>query len=179
MMMARPKGKPRQMRDIRKAIEMYIGGTRMRDIAAKFHVTQPTVTYWCKRHGETMFPGKYMTAVRKQGRRAEAEPNDRDKDIIFKAAAGVPVIKQAKDLNISRARASFIVKTWIERGYTPPMMFSAGQTITDGKNKYLIVTADWQHGKVVQTHNEHGKIEPIEHEEFRWYRGGELCKVVE
>lgn len=178
MMMARPKAK-RPVKDIRRAVELYICGSKMQDIADMFNVTQPTVTYWVKKHGKSMFGKTYEKSVRSQGRRTDEVPNERDKNLIYKAAAGVPVTAQAKELGISRARASYIVKTWIDRGYTPPIFCVPGQVITDGNNRYTVIEPGWQKGKVVQTHDQSGKIEPVEIENFKWYRNGALCEVVQ
>lgn len=188
MMMARPKGKPRAAEDIRKAVEMYIAGDKMNDIAAPFGVTQPTVSYWMKRHGKRIGKKRFIDAQRKQGRRQDEEPNDRDKEIVYLASLGVPASHLALQNGVSRARASYIIKTWLGRGYVPPPIpFKVGQTIKDGPkspSRFIITEVNGTIGTVLQTHgllpnDTFGKFaEPRQIKDFHWYVGGELCEVV-
>jgi len=187
-MMARPKGKPRAMKDIRQAVEMYIAGEKMDDIAEKFGVTQPTVSYWMKRHGKSLGHDRYIQSIRKQGRRQDAEPSERDQEIVCKALMGVPAAQIAKNKGITRARASYIFKTWVSRGYRPPVPFKVGQVVTDqpGSPSRFVILEVYGHegGRVVQTVGLVGKDtfgrldKPVEYDDFKWYFRGKLCEVV-
>ena len=72
-MMARPKGKRRPMKEIAQAVKMYVRGDLMTDIASRFGVTQPTVSYWVRRYGDKFSPRKFK--LRTQGRHTIKEPN--------------------------------------------------------------------------------------------------------
>ena len=188
-MMARPKGKPRARKDIRQAVKMYIDGVKMTEIATKFGVTQPTISYWVKRHGKSISGERYLKARRKQGRRQDEAPNERDKEIILKIMLGVPAAHIADQNGLSRARASFIVKTWTNRSYKPPMPFKVGDVVKDyqdSPSRFLIQEVrDYKRGCVLQIvgliseENGFGRLEPARKiDNFRWYAGGCLCEVV-
>jgi hypothetical protein len=90
-------------------------------IAAEAGVTQPTVSYWMKKYGKTYEKyGKGEFTRRTRGRRKETEPNDRDKEIVYLSSLGMPAAHIAEKHKMKRSRASFIIKTWRERGYVPP-----------------------------------------------------------
>lgn len=189
MMMARPKGKPRAMRDIRQAVEMYIAGAKMTDIAAKFGVKQPTVSYWVRRHGVSLGSKRYVASIRKQGRRQDKVPNDRDKEIMFRAMMGVPASHLAAEKGITRARASFIVKTWLKRGYTTTSLFKPGQVVCDipgSPSRFLVKEVNGTTGTVLQLvglnedETEFVKFDPPrEIKDFRWFRCGNLCEIID
>ena len=177
------------MRDIRKAVALYIAGEKMNDIAAKFGITQPTVSYWVKRHGKNMGDGHSAITMRKRGRRRDKVPCDRDKEIVFLAALGVPAAHIGKEYGFTRARASYIVKTWLSRGYVPPPVpYKAGLVIRksdDDKERYLIKEVNGPTGTVVKivgmlADKTFGRLNPPrELKNFRWYSGGQLCEIVD
>lgn len=187
-MMARPKGKPRAMADINTAVEMYTAGDRMTDIADRFGVTQPTVSYWMQRYGLAIGGRSFVRSKRKQGRRPDVVPNERDQEIMLWASLGMPASHIAQRVGITRARASYIIKTWSKRGYTPPAVFRPGQIIKDAPDsdsRFVVITANGTSGAVSQTHGlltcgkKFGKLKTPRHfEKFPWYSGGELCEVV-
>ena len=110
----RPKGaRPREQ--IVAAVKAYVAGELMDDIAARFGVTQPTVSYWIAKHGQRYGGAKFVR--RKQGRRADTSPNERDMGILFKAVNGVPLASIGRDYGLTRARVSYILKTWRQRGF--------------------------------------------------------------
>jgi len=172
-MMARPKGKPRPMKDLKQAVEMYIAGIKMTEIAAKFGVTQPTVSYWVKRHGNTLGKDRYWKAVRKQGRRQDKVPSDRDRDIVMKALMGMPVSHIGVAMGMTRQRSSYIVKTWLERGYQPPLPFKNGQAIKIGEDRYTVKKIiGHSGGTVIDANGE-------ELDAFLWYQNGKLCEAAD
>lgn len=182
-MMARPKGKPRAMKDIRQAVKMYIDGVKMDDIAAKFHVTQPTVSYWMKRHGEDIGKGDFIQAQRKQGRRAETAPNERDAKIMTLVALGVPAAKVGQDHGLARQRAWFIVKTWTDRGYKPAQPYKVGQVLKYGNRpeRYIIQEiTEFSKCRALQIVGVEGqRMEPaVEVKDLPWFFQGELAEVV-
>lgn len=132
-MMARPKGKPRPMKDIRQAVAMYVAGTRMKDIADTFGVTQPTVSYWVTRHGDLPMVGGKLPARRK-GRRTMQKPNERDAGIISAVNLGVPAHVVVKWVGMSRQRVNHILKTWEKRGYKPDQPYKVGSVISHAKS---------------------------------------------
>lgn len=180
-MMARPKGKPRAMKDIRRAVNMYIDGVKMDDIAAQFGVTQPTVTYWMKRHGESLGRAKFIQSKRKQGRRADTTPGERDADICLKVKLGVPAAQMGTQHGITRARASYIVKTWDKRGYAPVNPYKAGQVIKYGTRpeRYVIVELiGFKRFKGLQVVDVDGnRPSPAKETNLPWYFQGELAEV--
>jgi len=115
----RPKGnRPREQ--IIAAVTAYVGGELMDDIAARFGVTQPTVSYWVNKYGQECGGAKFVR--RKQGRRAEVAPDQRDMRILFKAINGSSFAAIGREHGISRARVAYIVKTWRQRSFVarPP-----------------------------------------------------------
>ena len=127
--------------------------------------------------------------MRKQGRRQAVEPNERDKEIVYHASLGVPASHLALTHGITRARASYIVKTWLRRGYVPPPIpFKVGQVVKDGEkspSRFIITEVNGTTGTAIQTHGlideetGFGKLpEPRTVKNFRWYAGGELCEIV-
>ena len=115
----RPNGR-RPREQIADAVKAYMAGERERDIAARFGVTQSTVSYWIAKHGQRYAGAKFVR--RKQGRRADTSPSERDMAILFKAVNGVPLASIGRDYGLTRARVSHIVKTWGQRGFVvrPP-----------------------------------------------------------
>jgi transposase len=167
------------MRDVKAALESYIAGEKMTVIAARYGVTQPTVSYWVKRHGKSMAGKRYLMSKRKQGRRRDTEPNERDKKIILFALLGVPVVRIANAYGVSRSRANFIIATWDERGYVPENMFKPGQTIMrpapGSDERYTVLeVSDFKTGKVCSNAEPDAVIE-----NFPWYASGKLCEIVD
>lgn len=180
-MMARPKTK-RPMATIRQAVKLYIDGVKMDVIAEKFGVTQPTVSYWVKRHGKTMFGRKYTKSKRQRGRRMDLVPNERDAEIVRQVHVGIPAIRLAEQYGIKRQRASYIAKTWRERGYVPEHIFKTGQVVAfDGDpSRFVIQSIDGPTGTVLQTFNGSQRLDPaVKIENFKWFAAGRLCKVVD
>ena len=104
--------------DILTAIKRYIKGDLVSDIAESCHVTQSTVSYWIGRYGHLYGDGY---TPRTRGRRKLTEPCERDKDILYLHSLGQPAATIARKYKMMRARASYIIKTWGERGYVPPL----------------------------------------------------------
>lgn len=115
----RPKGR-RPREQIIAAVKAYVAGELMEDIAARFGVTQPTVSYWINKFGQQYGGTKFFR--RNRGRRAEISPNTRDMTMLFKAINGAPLASIGREHDLTRARVSYIVKTWGQRGFVvrPP-----------------------------------------------------------
>lgn len=124
----RPKGaRPRE--HIIAAVKAYMSGELMDDIAARFGVTQPTVSYWIAKHGQRYGGAEFVR--RKQGRRADASPSVRDMAILFKAINGVPLASIGREYGLTRARVSHIVKIWGQRGFVVRSPKSPGEVSGD------------------------------------------------
>lgn len=187
-MMARLKAKSRDTAAIFRAVEMYTQGKKVVEIAELFNVSQPTISYWVKEHGKKLFGSQFKS--RSQGRHQDETPSDRDKDIILQVLMGMPCVRVAEQQKpeLSRARISYIVNTWINRGYKPPMPFKPGDVIGDGGiAQYLVLSTneDYKSGTVKQVvaWDENKKVarnikDGPTIEEFRWYAGGQLCGIV-
>lgn len=182
-MMARPAGKPRAMADIREAITMYKANVKVADIAEKFGVTQPTISYWVRRHGSSI--GGKSFKVRKQGRRKNDAPCARDAEIMQMAGMGVPQVVLARILAVTRSRVSYIVKTWTKRGFQPEVPFAVGQTVKRGDGHYVILEVyGLEGGRVLQTHGlVDGQLAKLKIQQeivdFTWYKDGLLSEVVD
>jgi len=113
-MMARPKGK-RDEAEIKSAIEEFMAGEKLTDIAERRGVSQPTISYWLRKWGTHYFPAQFK--LRKQGRRMATEPTARDKKIMKAIASGRTFGEVAKKHGISRTRVAAICETWASRGY--------------------------------------------------------------
>ena len=124
----RPKvARPREQ--IVAAVKAYVAGELMDDIAARFGVTQPTVSYWIAKHGQRYGGAKFVR--RKQGRRADTSPSQRDMAILFKAINGVPLASIGREYGLTRARVCYIVKTWGRRGFVVRPPKSPGEASGD------------------------------------------------
>jgi len=84
-MMSRPPGH-RDQTEIRQCIEEFAHGAKQKDLAEKFGVSQPTISYWIRTFGDAIMGKKFK--FRKQGRPKLKEPSQRDKDILKSVAAG-------------------------------------------------------------------------------------------
>lgn len=115
-MMARPKGR-RDIETIKAAIQAYIDGERLVDIAKRNSVSQPTVSYWIHEYGSKLLGPDKIITFRPRGRRRAAAPTDRDKRIIDDVVSGKTFGEVAKKYNISRTRVVAICKIWASRGY--------------------------------------------------------------
>jgi hypothetical protein len=163
------------MADIRQAVERYIAGDKMNDIAAHFGVTQPTVSYWVKRHGLTIGAARYKKALRHRGRRMDKEPSKRDQEIILFSALGVPFsdIIKGKGYEVSRARIGYIVKTWKKRGWVPPLPFKPGQIVKTCGREYIVKKVhDHKSGLVFD------RVTAEEIDNFEWYQNGAICEII-
>jgi Mor family transcriptional regulator len=114
--MSRPPGH-RDDREIRQCIEEFAHGAKQEDLAAKYGVTQPTISYWVNTFGEKVMGKKFK--FRKQGRPQQKEPSARDKDIIAAVAKGTKYAELAAKYGITTARIGAICSLWVGRGYRP------------------------------------------------------------
>jgi transposase len=115
-MMARPTGRRDEL-EIRQCIEEFAHGAKQKDLAKKYGVRQPTISYWVHTFGEKFMGPKFK--VRKQGRPKLTEPSDRDKDVISLVANGATYKVVTDKYGLSSARINEICTTWTERGYRP------------------------------------------------------------
>ena len=113
-MMSRPPGH-RDQTEIRQCIEEFAHGAKQKDLADKFGVSQPTISYWISTFGEAVMGKKCK--FRKQGRPKLKEPSQRDKDILVSVASGEKYGDVAARYGITHARVWSICNTWVKRGY--------------------------------------------------------------
>lgn len=188
LMMARPRGPKRSKKVIAEAVKRYMANEPVDDIAKDIGVTQPTVSYWMKRYGKLF--GNRRFRLRTQGRRKNLEPCDRDKQILFLHSLGVPAAKIAREYGFkSRARASFIIKTWRERGYTPQAPpYAVGDIvrfagvadyrldeITDNTRGVATLLAEY-----IPTEDRWHYVEKgVVSNPFYFYRDGQLAEVIQ
>lgn len=114
MMMSRPPGH-RDETEIRQCIEEFAHGAKQKDLAEKFGVSQPTISYWITTFGEKFMGKKFK--FRKQGRPQLKEPSQRDKDILVAVAKGEKYSDIAIRYGITSARVWSVCNTWVGRGY--------------------------------------------------------------
>lgn len=170
-MMARPNGR-RDEAVIKTAIDRFMRGDKLDDIAETAGVKQPTVSYWLRKHGLKLY-GKGFR-LRKQGRRKATQPNSRDKDIMKKLAAGMPTTVLADDYGLSRTRIAAICNTWIARDYKAEPLFRTDDVIKHrGRTFRVLAVTGATHGQVMDL----GTKQKIEL--FHWWQDGVLAKRVE
>jgi uncharacterized protein YjcR len=115
-MMARPPGH-RDDKEVRQCIEEYAHGAKQKDLADKFGVTQPTISYWISTFGAQVMGEKFK--FRQQGRPQKKEPSDRDKAIIAAVAQGAKYADLSEMYGITPTRIGAICTLWVGRGYRP------------------------------------------------------------
>src|ERR1044072_3567689 len=108
--MSRPKVAT-PMEVIESALEDYTNRSLLvKDIAAKYGVTEPTIVYWVMKFGE-----ERGIELRGPGCRPRAVPTVRDRRILRRASE-VPYDIVAEEFGTTRQRIGRIVSIWRERG---------------------------------------------------------------
>jgi len=168
MMMSRPKGK-RNVADIKAAIKSFMAGDKLVDIAAHYGVKQPSVSYWLKHFGPKYYPKTFK--LRKQGRRRDTEPCERDKEILrLIAVEQRQCAEVGRTFGITRSRVTGIVKTWGERGYKVPPPFKINDLIKWKDYTFRVVRVyDSASGRVENVANRE-TIDP-----FHWFSHDEMA----
>lgn len=115
-MMARPTGH-RDEAEIRQCIEEFAQGAKQKDLATKYGVRQPTISYWVRAYGKKVMGTKFR--FRSQGRPKLSQPSDRDKEILRLVAEGSRYSDIARKFGISDSRVGAICDLWVKRDYRP------------------------------------------------------------
>jgi transposase len=174
----------RPFKIIKQAFEAYIAGEKSRDIAKRFKVSPSTISCWVKKHARHVGDAAKPKVTDRRKRRVNKVPSVRDAEIVAYLHSGLPAAKVAGIYGISRARVSFIRKTWTKRGYIPPPLFWIGDIITWKDRIYRILrvksytTGDVQRvGTLVE-----GRVTSVNNGEvildFKWYSDNHLSNII-
>ena len=176
------------MEVIEAALDDYTNRSLLvKDIAAKYGVTEPTIVYWAMKYGEKLRGPDFE--LRGPGCRPRAVPSVRDRRIMRRASE-VPYDIVASEFGTSRQRVGRIIRIWQERGWVEPLQFKVGDTVrwTDqfSKPMYFIVLRIGRKGDdpnnpdlscgAVRQYGDNGTV----YDPFFWtYRGHKTEKVPE